>query len=122
MQNGYNGMVFGFCSLIENKFLFISNHLFKQKFNVMDTSNSNFETTTIRNEPSRNNAKNIIIGVLAVALVGTAGYLIYDKNQTGQTIQHQQTQIAQVTTEKSDIQKNFDASLARLDSMSTVNT
>ena len=47
---------------------------------------------------------------------------IVDKNKSGETIQQQQTQIATVTDQKSDIQKSFDASLARLDSMSTLNT
>ncbi|MEN9572011.1 MAG: hypothetical protein RL172_3242 [Bacteroidota bacterium] len=66
--------------------------------------------------------KNIAIGVLAACLLGLGAYTITDKNKSGEQIQQQQTQIAQVTEEKSDIQKNFDASLARLDSMSTVNT
>jgi myosin heavy subunit len=47
---------------------------------------------------------------------------IADKNKSGETIQKQQTEIATVTDQKSDIQKSFDASLSRLDSMSTLNT
>lgn len=66
--------------------------------------------------------KNAIIGVLAVALVAVSGYLIYAKSNSTQTIQLKETQIAKVTEEKSDIQASFDASLSRLDSMSTVNT
>jgi len=69
-----------------------------------------------------NNAKNAIIGVLAVALVAVSGYLIYAKNDDGKTITQKETQIATVTAEKSDVQASFDASLARLDSLSTVNT
>ncbi|HMI77673.1 MAG TPA: hypothetical protein VK484_02715 [Ferruginibacter sp.] len=69
-----------------------------------------------------NNTKNAIIGVLAAALIAVSGYLIYAKNQSSSTIQQQETQIAKVSTEKSDVQNSFDASLARLDSMSSINT
>jgi hypothetical protein len=54
--------------------------------------------------------------------VGTGIALVVDKNKSGDTIQQQQTQIATVTDQKSEIQKSFDASLSRLDSMSTLNT
>ena len=70
----------------------------------------------------RKNSKNIIIGVLAVALIGTGGYLMVDKNKSGNVIVDQQSQIATVTNEKSDLQKSFDESLARLDSLSGMNT
>jgi len=66
--------------------------------------------------------KNAIIGVLAAGLVAVSGYLIYASNNSSQTIQLQETQIAKVSAEKSDVQSSFDASLSRLDSMSTVNT
>ncbi|MBL7703732.1 MAG: hypothetical protein JNM14_15890 [Ferruginibacter sp.] len=69
-----------------------------------------------------NNSKNVIIGILATALIAVSGYLIYTKNDTSKTIHQQETTIAKVSDEKSDVQANFDASLARLDSMSTVNT
>ncbi len=85
-------------------------------------STTNFPTATTESQEPRKNFKNLIIGILTVALVGTGSFLIVDKNKTGETIQQQQTQIATVTDQKSDIQKSFDASLARLDSMSTVNT
>jgi peptidoglycan hydrolase CwlO-like protein len=68
-----------------------------------------------------NNYKNAVIGVLAAGLIAVSGYLVYAKNDSTKTIQQQETTIAKVTTEKSDVQANFDASLARLDSMQTVN-
>jgi len=71
--------------------------------------------------PRNNNLKNLIIGILAVGLVGSITFLVVDKNKSDDTIHNQQTQIATVTDQKSDIQRSFDASLARLDSMSTVN-
>lgn len=82
----------------------------------------NFPVTEPQRAPERNNMKNIIIGVLSAAVIGLGAYAIVDKNKTGEVIHQQETQIAAVTTEKSDVQKSFDASLARLDSMSTANT
>lgn len=85
-------------------------------------SNTNFPTATTTSQPPRKNYKNAIIGVMAAALVGVGGYLVYDKNNSGQIIQHQQTEIAKVTDEKSDIQKNFNESLAKLDELKTTNS
>ena len=73
--------------------------------------------------PRKTNAvKNAVIGVLAAGVLGMGGYMAYDKNKNSETIQQQQTQIAKVSDEKSTIQTSFDASLARLDSMTTANT
>lgn len=82
---------------------------------------TNFPTPSAQSAPARN-YKNVLIGVLAAGLIIVSGYLVYSKNQNSQTIKQQETQIATVSAEKSDIQNSFDASLARLDSMSTVNT
>jgi len=86
----------------------------------MNTSD-NFPTQdNAGNQPNAGKGKNLAIGILCVALVGLGIYTIADKNQSGNTIQQQQTQIATISDEKSDIQKSFDASLVRLDSMTTV--
>lgn len=89
-------------------------------------STTNFPTPSQENQPQtlprKNNYKNAVIGVLAAGVLGLGGYMVYDKNKVSDTIAQQQTQIAKVTDEKSDIQSSFDASLARLDSMATVNT
>jgi len=69
-----------------------------------------------------NGLKNAAIGVLAAAVLGMGGYMVYDKNKNAETIQQKETQIAQVSDEKSDIQVSFDASLARLDSMTSANS
>jgi peptidoglycan hydrolase CwlO-like protein len=85
-------------------------------------STTNYPTAETESREPRKNFKNLIIGILAAALVGTGTLLIINKNKSGETIQQQQTQIATVTDQKSEIQKSFDASLARLDSMSTLTT
>jgi len=86
----------------------------------MNTS-SNIETPFRPTEPQNNKGKNIVIGILAACLLGLGIYTVSDKNKSGEQIVQQQTQIAKVSEEKTDIQKNFDASLARLDSFSTLN-
>lgn len=89
----------------------------------MSTTNypSATDSSTPRKDPNRKEYKGAVIGILAVALLGTWGYLLYDKNKTSETIQTQQTQIEKITDDKSEIQKNFDASLARLDSLTGYN-
>lgn len=82
----------------------------------------NFPVNNPDNRPVKKDYRNVVIGVLAAGIIGLGGYLAVDKNKTSEVIQQQETQIATVNTEKSDVQKSFDASLARLDSMSTVNT
>ena len=84
--------------------------------------NTNYEATAAPQAPEKKSSKkNIIIGVLAAAVFCLGIYTVSDHGKSGEQIQQQQTQIAKVTDEKSSIQTNFDASLARLDSMATEN-
>lgn len=86
------------------------------------TTTDNFPRTDVPNEPVRNsNFKNAIIGVLAAGVIGLGAYMIVDKNKTSEVLIQKEVQIASVSDEKSKVQESFDASLARLDSMSTVN-
>ena len=86
-------------------------------------TDSNFPTQTVAGQTPRNNSiKNAVIGVLSVAVIAIGAYAIVDKNKTTEVIHQQETTIAKVSDDKSDIQKSFDGSLARLDSMGTINT
>ena len=50
-------------------------------------------STTPQSEPQRNkSSKNLAIGLLAAGLLGTWGYFLYDKNQSGEKQQIVQTQ------------------------------
>lgn len=80
------------------------------------------ETQVVTTNETSKSFKNLIIGILAAGVLILASFLIFNYNSSNKTIQSDQQEIAKVTTEKSDIQGSFDASLARLDSMSTVNT
>ena len=85
---------------------------------------TNFPTPTEKITPVKTNKsyKNVLIGVLAAGLIAVSAFALFTNNQTKQTAQQQDVQIEKVSAEKMDIQSSFDASLARLDSMSTVNT
>ncbi|HUS02603.1 MAG TPA: hypothetical protein VMY77_12785, partial [Chitinophagaceae bacterium] len=88
----------------------------------MSTTNLETTRTTSAQKLPKKDYRNVIIGSLAVLLVAFSGFLIFDKNKSTEKIEQQQTQIAQVTDEKSDIQQSFDASLSRLDSVKSVNS
>ncbi|MBS1737683.1 MAG: hypothetical protein JSS98_13910 [Bacteroidetes bacterium] len=82
----------------------------------------NTETPVVTTNEKSKNLKNLIIGILAAGVLILAGFLVFNNNSANKTLQDEQQQVAKATSEKSDIQTSFDASLARLDSMSTVNT
>ncbi len=66
--------------------------------------------------------RKIIYGVLIVALLGTWGYIIYDKNKTNDSITQLQTQYSNVDSARNEIQNEFNDALARLDSATGSNT
>lgn len=71
-------------------------------------------TTTTR---TNNNSKNIAIGVLAAALLGTWGYYLWDKNKNEEKVQGFQTQVTTTTTARDSVQLLYNESLSRLDSI-----
>ena len=71
-------------------------------------------------KPPKDNNK-WIIGGLSAAILLLGGYLVYDKVHTANELRSQQEQIATTSAEKSNVQTSFDASLARLDSLSGAN-
>src|SRR5688572_21618629 len=81
-------------------------------------STTNYPSATSPNEAPRKDYRGLIIGLLAVGLLGTWGYLLWNNNRHEQVVATNQQQIAKVSDEKSDLQKNFDATLVRLDSIS----
>jgi len=97
----------------------ITNHQ-SFKTTIMDNT-ERLSTIEIKKMSTANRYKNIAIGVLAIGIIGLGSYQFINKNKLNETIHHQATQITIVNEEKSDIQKSFDASLARLDSMNTIN-
>jgi peptidoglycan hydrolase CwlO-like protein len=84
-------------------------------------STTNYPSATPQNQPPRRDSKNLIIGLLAVGILGTWGYFLWDKNNNDQKMTQLQTQYVAVDSSKNELQKSFDASLARLDSLTGYN-
>lgn len=87
-------------------------------------TDTNYPSTTPswqNQTPKNKNYKNIAIGLLAAGLLGTWGYLLYDKNKAGEKIDKQQTVIESQDSKISDLQKDFDNALVRLDSLTGAN-
>ncbi|HTS42852.1 MAG TPA: hypothetical protein VMH01_00540 [Puia sp.] len=84
-------------------------------------STTNYPSATPQSQPPKKDFKNLIIGILAAGFLGTWGYLLWNNNKQEQVQQAQQTQIAKVTDEKGQLQKNFDDALVRLDSLTGTN-
>jgi hypothetical protein len=87
-------------------------------------TNTNYPSaspTTQSQPPKSRNSKNIIIGLLAAGLLGSWGYLLWDKNKSGEKVTDLQTQNTTLSTKNTDIQRDFDNALARLDSVTGAN-
>jgi hypothetical protein len=80
-------------------------------------TNSNYPSTEVDNTPKRKDQRNLIIGLLAFGLVASVIYLVINQNNSSQVIEQTHMQIAKISDSKSQIQKSFDESLVRLDSM-----
>jgi hypothetical protein len=71
---------------------------------------------------SNKNLRTILTGALVVALLGTWGYIIYDKNKTKETLDQKETLIATTTTEKDQLQKELEDAALRYDMLKSSNT
>jgi uncharacterized membrane-anchored protein YhcB (DUF1043 family) len=78
----------------------------------METGNYSYDQQT-----PRKNSKGLIIGLLCAGLVIGIVFAFVNNNSHETIQQTQQTQIAKVSDDKDQVQRNFDNSLARLDSM-----
>ncbi len=85
------------------------------------STTTNYPSATPQSQPPKKDYKNLVIGLLAAGFLGTWGYLLWNNNKQEQTQAQQQTQIAKVTDEKGQLQKNFDDALVRLDSLTGTN-
>ncbi len=68
-----------------------------------------------------NNNRNILTGILIVALLGTWGYIIYDKNKTKQEKQDLTTQLVNSDSSKNELQRELNDAALRLDVLKTSN-
>ncbi|WP_343701654.1 hypothetical protein [Chitinophaga sp.] len=73
-------------------------------------------------EKPRNNKNGIIYGVLIAALVGTWGYMFYDKSQTSKELVVKENQLDTLTNSRNELQSEYDAAQARLDDLISQNS
>jgi hypothetical protein len=70
----------------------------------------------------RNNLRTILTGVLVAALLGTWGYIIWDKNNTKETLAQKETVIASTSTQRDELQKELQDATMRYDMLKTSNS
>ena len=68
-----------------------------------------------------NSGRNILTGILIIALLATWGYIIYDKNKTRQEKQDLTTQIVNSDSSKNELQRELNDAALRLDVLKTSN-
>ena len=81
-------------------------------------STSNYPSASPNNQAPKKDSKNIIIGILAVLILGTWGYFLWDKNKADQQINTLQSQYAIVDSSRTELQRNYEQIVFRMDSLS----
>ncbi|HEY2725538.1 MAG TPA: hypothetical protein VGI61_00060, partial [Parafilimonas sp.] len=87
-------------------------------------SYSNYPSSTSENQSAgqpKDNRK-LIYGILIAALVGTWGYIIYDKNKSGEKINQLTTQYTAADSSRSAVESEYNDALSRMDSLTGSNT
>ncbi|MBA3673630.1 MAG: hypothetical protein H0W75_01505 [Chitinophagaceae bacterium] len=72
-----------------------------------------------RPSPAKKNYQPILLGGLLIALLGTWGYIIWDKNKTTQKTQELTTQLTTSDSAKNELQSEFNDATMRLDMLKT---
>jgi hypothetical protein len=87
-------------------------------------ANTNYPSATPQSPtPPTNNrtSKNLIIGLLALGLLGTWGYVLWSKNKSNGEIQQAKTESASFEAERNSIKEQYDNAVYRLDSITGAN-
>ena len=83
---------------------------------------TNYPSATPQNQPAKQNSrKNIIIAILAAGLLGTWGYVLYEKNKTTEKIQTVQNQNIGFMSQRDSLKMLYDEAEIRLDSITGAN-
>ncbi len=77
--------------------------------------------TTVVSPKEKNNLRAILTGGLLVALLGTWGYIIYDKNKVKETIEQKETLVANTSTQRDQLQRELEDAAMRYDELKTGN-
>ena len=86
-------------------------------------TNTNYPSATPQSQPPTPNRgnKNLFIGLLVAALLGTWGYLLWDKNKTGEIVQVAQVQSDNYMSQRDSLKLMYDEAELRLDSITGAN-
>jgi hypothetical protein len=86
-------------------------------------TNTNYPSATPQSQPPTPNKgnKNLLIGILAAGLLGTWGYLLYDKNKSGEVMQVAQAQSENYMTQRDSLKLLYNDAEIRLDSITGAN-
>eukprot|EP01136_Pigoraptor_vietnamica_P043897 Opistho-1_new@19927 len=71
--------------------------------------------------PQQKDNRKLIYGILIAALIGTWGYIIYDKSQTRETVTLLETRIVNIDSSRNAIQQEFLSVSAKADSLTQNN-
>jgi hypothetical protein len=71
---------------------------------------------------TKGNMRGILTVALVVALLGTWGYIIWDKNNVKETIQQKDTVIASTSNQRDELQKDLEDATMRYDMLKTSNS
>src|SRR3954471_23581262 len=86
-------------------------------------SYSNYPSSSTTNEPAgqpKDNRK-LIYGILIAALIGTWGYIIYDKSKNKETVAQLQGRVVNIDSARNAIQQDFLIVSAKADSLTQNN-
>lgn len=75
-----------------------------------------------RPNPNSGKLRNILTGTLVVALLGTWGYIIYDKNNVKEKDVQQENLITSTSSERDELQKELEDAAMRYDMLKSSNT
>ena len=89
-----------------------------ENFPTTEPNDPEFRST----ERSNNRLRNFLIGGLIVALLGTWGYIIWDKSKTKEEKQQLTTQIVNADSSKNELQRELNDAAMRLDMLKTTNS
>ena len=78
-------------------------------------------TSTPPQKPTKTDSRTYLTIGLLIALLGTWGYIIWDKSQTRETIKQKETQYSAVVSEKDTLQSLLDDATSRYDELKTNN-
>jgi chaperonin cofactor prefoldin len=73
--------------------------------------------TGTETKETRKDNRTLIYGILVAALLGTWGYIIYDKNKTSEQVNTLSSQNTMITSERDEVRELYNSSLSRLDSL-----